>query len=221
SAQRGGLEYPGLSNFAQTLPTNFIPYLFLCTECWYPHFPNELTDIQSPECDQPNCTGTLYTFQHLSNGSQKRTPLLTLPFIPPEKAIQHSCMQPGKVTQRQEWRGQNNFVGLREPSKLKGFAAFPDLDKPMTDITDRWGLHRWRNGSWDIKDVNVLEREQQFVAYPNGLIVLLFQAVKGACHSTGVLYATICSTPRGICCLREETILVMMFPGPHEPTAQQ
>jgi hypothetical protein len=48
-----------------------------------------------------------------------------------------------------------------------------------------------------------------------------FQAVKGACHSTGAMYATVGNTPRLFRYLREETILLLMFPGPHEPTQEQ
>ncbi|KAK7015326.1 hypothetical protein R3P38DRAFT_2477238, partial [Favolaschia claudopus] len=52
---------------------------------------------------------------------EKRTPLLTLPFVPPERAIQRLCLlQPGKVAQWQEWRGPDDVPGRREPSILKG-----------------------------------------------------------------------------------------------------
>ena len=88
------------------------------------------------------------------------------------------CLQPGKVAQWQEWRGPADVVGKREPSKLKGYAASTDLDKPMRDITDGWGwraiqagLERRRNGRWEIRDVDVCEVNQQFVALPNGLVV--------------------------------------------------
>ncbi|KAJ6533052.1 hypothetical protein B0H19DRAFT_1039565 [Mycena capillaripes] len=102
----------------------------------------------------------------------------------------------------------------------------------MTDITDEWGwraiqsgLERRRNRVWEIRDVDVQNLKQQFVALPNGLVVHInidwFQAVKGGCHSTGAMYATICNTPRRVRCLRPETILVTMFPGPHEPTSEQ
>jgi hypothetical protein len=35
------------------------------------------------------------------------------------------------------------------------------------------------------------------------------------------MYATICNNPRGIQYLREETMLLVMFPGPREPTQEQ
>ncbi|KAJ7027447.1 hypothetical protein C8F04DRAFT_879956, partial [Mycena alexandri] len=242
SAQRAGVDYPGLENFARTLGTvekrlgvstdDLITYFFLCDVCWKPHSPVQLASLHSPHCTNPNCAGTLYTTKRLSSGSEKRTPRLTLPFVPPEKALQRMCLQPGKVAQWQEWRGPDDTAGKRAPSTLRGYAAFPDLDKPMIDITDGWGwraiqagLERRRNGVWEIRDVDVHELKQQFVALPNGIVIQInidwFQAVKGGCHSTGAMYATIGNNPRRIRFLREETILIMMFPGPHEPTSEQ
>ncbi|KAJ7434622.1 hypothetical protein FB451DRAFT_1063278 [Mycena latifolia] len=242
SAAASGVDFPGLSNFARTLPTvekrlgvstdDLITYLFICDSCWKAHLPSELAHLTSAKCDEPNCSGSLYTTKRLASGVEKRTPNLTLPFVAPEKAIQRMCLQPGKVAQWQEWRRPEDTVGKREPSTLTGYAAFEDLDKPMTDISDGWGwravqagLQRRRNGRWEIRDVDVLELKQQFVALPNGLIGQInidwFQAVKGACHSAGAMYLTLCNNPRRIRFLREDTSLLQMFPGPHEPTSEQ
>ncbi|KAJ7603249.1 hypothetical protein DFH06DRAFT_1114701 [Mycena polygramma] len=242
SASAAGLDFPGLDNFARTLPTvekrlgvstdSLIIYLFLCDVCWKPHFPEELAHLEDSHCNEPDCSGTLYTVKRLSSGVEKRTPVLTLPFVPPERAIQRMCLQPGKVEQWQEWRGALDAVGQREPSELTGYEYFSDPDKPMLDISDGWGwraiqagLERRRNGSWEVRDVDVLELKQQFVALPNGLVLQInvdwFQAVKGGCHSTGALYATVCNNPRSIRALWEETMLLMVFPGPHEPTSEQ
>lgn len=120
----------------------------------------------------------------------------------------------------------------------------------MKDVMDGWvwrtiqaGLERRRTGKWEVKDVDVRNVHQQFVALPNGLILQMnidwyvnpalahfelllmylsrFQAVKGGCHSTGALYITICNNPQTIRYLREETILTLVLPGPHEPTLEQ
>lgn len=50
-----------------------------------------------------------------------------------------------------------------------------------------------------------------------------FQAVKGKAgyHSTGAFYAVICNNPCTIRYLAEETILVMVIPGPDEPSLEQ
>ncbi|KAG1855341.1 hypothetical protein DFJ58DRAFT_880847 [Suillus subalutaceus] len=50
-----------------------------------------------------------------------------------------------------------------------------------------------------------------------------FQAVEGKLgyHSTGVFYAVICNNPRSIHYLPEETILVMVMPGPDELSLEE
>ncbi|KIK96585.1 hypothetical protein PAXRUDRAFT_80253, partial [Paxillus rubicundulus Ve08.2h10] len=45
--------------------------------------------------------------------------------------------------------------------------------------------------------------------------------VKCGNHSTGSLYMTCCNNPRGVRYLVEETFLVMVIPGPNEPTLDQ
>ncbi|KAF9222500.1 hypothetical protein BS17DRAFT_767723 [Gyrodon lividus] len=50
-----------------------------------------------------------------------------------------------------------------------------------------------------------------------------FQAVKGKAgfHLIGAFYAVICNNPCSIHYLPEETILVMVMPGPEEPSLEQ
>ena len=53
------------------------------------------------------------------------------------------------------------------------------------------------------------------------LIVDRFQAVKGRIHSTGAVWLTILNFLRDIHYLYENTILLMLPPGPHEPSLEQ
>jgi hypothetical protein len=48
-----------------------------------------------------------------------------------------------------------------------------------------------------------------------------FQAVEKSSHSTGALYLTLCNNPRNIRFLREETELLMVLPGPTEPSLEE
>lgn len=48
-----------------------------------------------------------------------------------------------------------------------------------------------------------------------------FQAIKAGSHSTGAMYMTCCNNPRSLQQLQEETILVMVVPGPDEPSLEQ
>lgn len=67
---------------------------------------------------------------------------------------------------------------MRPLTALKGFDAYDDPDKLLHDVADAWGwraiqagLERRRNGCWEVSDVRVLEKAQQFVALPNGLVL--------------------------------------------------
>ncbi|KAF7314745.1 hypothetical protein MKEN_00948500 [Mycena kentingensis (nom. inval.)] len=245
-AEKLGLTYLGLNDFAMTIRTVekrigvstecLIEYFFLCDGCWKPHTADELAALTSANCSEDDCDGTIYSVSRKRavqpNGKEKRKPKLMLPYVSPERALQRACLQPGKVEQWQEWRRPADAPGQRSPSQLRGYDAFDDANAPLENIWDGWGwraiqagLERRRNRDGAIRDVDVHELDQQFVALENGLVVQInidwFQAVKHANHSTGAMYAAVCNNPRGIRFLCEETWLLMMFPGPQEPSQRQ
>jgi hypothetical protein len=83
-----------------------------------------------------------------------------------------------KVAQWQHWRGVGDEPGVRPPTTLQGFDAYPDPDKLLHNVTDAWGwqaiqasLEHRRNGCWEVSDISVLEKAQQFVTLPNGLVL--------------------------------------------------
>jgi hypothetical protein len=55
----------------------------------------------------------------------------------------------------------------------------------------------------------------------NAIIPNRFQAVKGRIHSTGAVWLTILNLPRDSRYLYQNTILLMLPPGPHEPSLEQ
>ncbi|SJK99586.1 uncharacterized protein ARMOST_02894 [Armillaria ostoyae] len=126
AANRRGLSFPGLESYARTLPTvekrlgvstdGFITYFFICNICWSVHQPPELLELKSPSCLDSECPGILYTTKRLADGSEKRSPLLTVPFVPPTRAIRRMVLQPGKVQQWQHWRGPDDQPGRRPGS---------------------------------------------------------------------------------------------------------
>ncbi|KAG1725168.1 uncharacterized protein EDB91DRAFT_1254905 [Suillus paluster] len=238
------IEYPGLDNFARTLPTllkclglsmdQFIIYFFVCDICWKLHHPSVLSELESPECTIDDCDGTLYRQKCLSDGTLKRTPMKLVPYVPPERALQRLFLRPGKWEQFQHWRGPEDQLGLVPPIPGRGYDLFPDPSKPMQDIYDGYGwrmiqagLECQRGGPWEIEDVDVHELHQCFMSLPCGLVWQInidwFQTVKGKSgyHSTGAFYAVICNNPREIQYLAEETILLMVIPGPDEPSLEQ
>ncbi|KAF8513519.1 hypothetical protein JB92DRAFT_2556387, partial [Gautieria morchelliformis] len=45
--------------------------------------------------------------------------------------------------------------------------------------------------------------------------------IKGSIHSTGAMYSTVINNPRAVRFLGEETFLICVIPGPHEPSLEQ
>lgn len=180
------LHYPGLSDFARTLPTverrlglsteQFITYYFLCDECWEPHHPKELS-TSLPVCEEHECSGTLYTTKRLTDGSIKRTPTKILSYVNPQKAIQKLLLRPGKYEQLQAWRGPGDEPRRVAPTTTTGRDAFPDPSQPMHDIKDGYGwrmiqagLSRQQGGRWGMEDVDVKKKMQRFVSLRCGLV---------------------------------------------------
>ncbi|TDL13640.1 hypothetical protein BD410DRAFT_872916 [Rickenella mellea] len=242
NAQNDDEAFPGLEKFARTLATverrlgvetnSLITYFFLCDKCWSLHRRSELYELPSPTCEIDGCDGCLYTVKRMADGALKRTPTKVMPYVAPEKAIQLMLLRPGKFQQFQHWRTADDEPRPCSPSNLRGFDAFPDPSKPMIDIYDGWGwraiqagLERRRGGPWTMEDVDVSELDQRFVSLPCGLVWQMnldwFQATKNSLHSTGALYMCCLNNPRGFRYLREETILVLLIPGPHEPSLEQ
>ncbi|KIJ28204.1 hypothetical protein M422DRAFT_90591, partial [Sphaerobolus stellatus SS14] len=105
-------------------------------------------------------------------------------------------------------------------------------DLPMKDIYDGWAwraiqanLERRRGGRWTMEDVSINNISQRFVSLPCGLVLAInidwFQTITAGCHSTGAMYVTIKNNPPALQYLMEETILICVIPGPHEPSLEQ
>ncbi|KAH9834853.1 uncharacterized protein C8Q71DRAFT_710648 [Rhodofomes roseus] len=236
--RRHGQETPGLDKMALTLrtverrlgidPDQCIVYYFLCNVCWFRHHPSELYKLDSPDCTQDGCSGTLFTAKVMSNKKTKRIPVKIFPVTPLKQALQRILLRPGKYEEFQHWRKEGDEPGRVPPLTARGMDAFEDPSVRMQDVYDGWGwraiqagLKRRRGGKWDVEDVDVHEIHQRFVSLPCGLVLMFNIDCKRSHHSTGAVYVTICNNPRHKRFLREESILVSGIPGPHEPSLEQ
>ncbi|TFK59319.1 hypothetical protein BDN72DRAFT_780904, partial [Pluteus cervinus] len=211
----------------------FITTLFVCDVCWATYEPHQLFDL--PEdglCEFEGCSGRLFKTKRTYDNGTKRQPVKTMPFVEPKKVVAQLLARRGKFKQLQLWRKPGDQPGHRAPQRTKGYDAFDDLNQPMNDVYDGWGwraiqagLERHWDGEWKLEDVDYRELNQQFVALPCGLVWQMnidwFQAVSNGNHSTGAIYLTLCNNPRGIRYLCEETALVLVIPGPNEPSLEQ
>ncbi|KAG2143582.1 hypothetical protein DEU56DRAFT_884230, partial [Suillus clintonianus] len=184
------VEFDGLDDMARTLPTiehrlgvnlnSIITYLFLCPTCWRVHDSSSLYNEDLNErCDEEECDGILYTTKRLASGKHKRKPTKVLPYVSPQRAIQHWLLRPGKYEQLQEWRKEGDEPARVPPIFEEGMNAFPDVWHPIHDIHDAWGWRAIQAGLQRVchdeaisrvydEDVNHIQ--QRFVSLPCGLV---------------------------------------------------
>ncbi|KAF8576758.1 hypothetical protein K439DRAFT_1655194 [Ramaria rubella] len=113
----------------------------------------------------------------------------------------------------------------RVPTKIFPYAPMlhcPEGDEPgpatplrLHERINDAGLECCQGGIWGVEDVDVHDIDQRFIN------IDWFQASKGSKHSVGTFYLTIKNNHRSIQFLREETILVAVFPGPTEPSLEE
>lgn len=194
-----GKEILGLDTMATTRlaaqrrlgldPDKLIDYYFVCDQCWHRHPMSELDTLPSPECTHTGCSGTLYHIRNLSENRTRRVPQKILPTSKLIPAVRRMMRRPGKIDELNEWRREGDAPGpdppLAEPPG-DGYAAFPNGDHRLHDITDGWGFRavpaflrrqhgRNDHGHWEFEDVNVHPTgvSQRFVALPNGLLFVI------------------------------------------------
>ncbi|KAL7279486.1 hypothetical protein ACG7TL_007329 [Trametes sanguinea] len=239
-----GYEIPGLARMAVTLrtaerrlgldPDEWITYYILCDVCWDCHHPSELDSLPSDgRCIQEDCEGMLFQRKHYSDGKAHRVPIKVLATTSPTSSIQRLLLRPGKHAELNHWRrGPADAPGPKPPIVVNDWVGSIDETHRLFDMHDGWGwdairagIHRRQGGPWGVRDVDVKELNQRFVALPNGLVLIFnldwFRAMKRGNYSVGAIYLTVCNNPRSKRFLREETFLLATIPGPDEPSLEQ
>ncbi|KAI0044811.1 hypothetical protein FA95DRAFT_1583620 [Auriscalpium vulgare] len=242
ASRRSGLEFQGLEKFARTQRTlerrlgvntdDIIQVFYICNICWRMHNHEQVLNMDSPACTNDDCEGKVYTLKRMQDGSEKRTPIKIVSYVSPVTAIKLMLARRGKYDQLQHWRREGDEPGPGPPSTDRGESLQLDPDRPMTDIYDGWGwraiqagLVRQQRGEWDLpEDVDVDNIKQSFTKLDAGLVFQKntdwFQSIKGS-YSTGAIYLSCLNNPRSVRYLREETPLIYVLPGPHEPNTEQ
>lgn len=186
-------RFEGLSSMARTLPTlerrlginleKYIRYFFVCDRCWTRHSMDTLYALDSPQCQDEYCDGTLYTIYPTKKRRAKRIPTKLVPMSPLKPALQRILLRPGKFEELNAWRTDEDEPGLGPPSWTPpgtGIDAFADLNRPMRDVMDGWGWRAMSAGvvrqpseEWEWGIVDVDEHDQRFVNMHLGLVFML------------------------------------------------
>ncbi|RDB29932.1 hypothetical protein Hypma_014071 [Hypsizygus marmoreus] len=203
-------------------PDDLIIYCILCPQCWKVYKPETLSTLDV-HCTTRRCNGLLYSVKRTASGTMKKTPFRTMPVASLRKAIGNMLMRPSKWEEINSWRKDEDFDPSPPVSREEWYEQL-DPNVPLKDIKDGWlwrslkaGFERtWNPDTQTVEDHDIQNLATRFVNLHCG-----YKSLKNSTYSTGVLWVSIDNLPRSIRFLRENTFLMMVIPGPHEPTTDQ
>ncbi|EUC56296.1 transposase family Tnp2 protein, partial [Rhizoctonia solani AG-3 Rhs1AP] len=129
----------------------------------------------------------------------------------------------------QVWRTEGD-QGLTRPKTAEEWEAELDMDEPIGDITEG---SDWRSrpagqernideGTGNVKDQSPMNPSIRFSSLPFGTSFTLstdwFQPTREGNYSVGACYISLNNLPRHLRFLRENICLVLIMPGPKEPS---
>ncbi|QRV85804.1 Transposase family tnp2 [Ceratobasidium sp. AG-Ba] len=218
------------------LMTTFV----LCPKCGKRYTYEEMNALLDPQCIQdhadPRCEGVIYSITHLADGTRKRTPSKTFPYIPVPAALGRLLSRPGIAEIMQHWRKDGdepdeNARPLQAADWLEGMPP----NRRFGDITEAWGWQTHMTGiqrDWDAQegvyaDEPTGEQPLSLSRQPLGLSLGLsmdgFQAFRGKFsrggpYSVNGVYIVVNNLPYFLRTLIENMILAIVIPGPNEPS---
>ncbi|CAE6450794.1 unnamed protein product, partial [Rhizoctonia solani] len=210
----------------------------LCTACGKRYSSDFIKNAITPCCpnligDEP-CDTILFTETILCNGKQSRRPIKSYPYLPISLAIERLLSRPGMKELMQLWREQGlDDQGVWEPSTRQDWLDGMPEDAFFGDISEAWGWrsqHARMTREYDHPEGRYHDLEPDdgpcsLVSLPYGLsLAINFDGVEVHKHKkyeVQGLYITINNLPSYLRTLIENMILVLVIPGPNQPTAYE
>ncbi|CAE6410562.1 unnamed protein product [Rhizoctonia solani] len=201
----------------------------LCPLCRRSYSPNDIADADNSTCQNDNCEGTLFDVKTLASGQRKRESRLTYPCVSIIAWLRRLFSQAGMAKLVQNWRTENDH-GQAEPIPVDQWAVTVRMNTPLGDMSHGWG---WRSGvggldrvvdevTGDVEDRSPMDPPVRFSSLPFGLSFSLntdwFQPSREGNYSVGACYLVLNNLPRHLRFLRENICLVLVMPGPKEPS---
>ncbi|KDN40631.1 hypothetical protein RSAG8_07960, partial [Rhizoctonia solani AG-8 WAC10335] len=198
--------------------TRLIRIYTFCEECGTRYSPEQIRSAPHPRCTYTiadiECNTPLYTELTLCDGTQKRNPIKSCPYIPFHGSLERLLRRPGMKELMQTWRGDNPENRARDAPQEEWWRIPIGLTRDEFPEEDGGGYGDYL--------------PEHLVALVSKLLGLSFsinadgyQTFSNGNYSTMGVYITINNLPIYLRTLIENMLLVIVIPGPNEPTAYE
>ncbi|KAF8595350.1 hypothetical protein BDV93DRAFT_456989 [Ceratobasidium sp. AG-I] len=191
----------------------------VCPDCGTLLSLAQFNALETPECSQDGCEGTIYELKMLANKTTKRVPFVFVPHVSLKASLQLLFLRPGMDVLVQHWRRAEDLIGevplmSRTEWHDSGWAwrAEPArLERTLCEETGRY-------------EDTLLGDPVRLSGMEFGLnLALNFDGFRvhssWARYSSTAVYITINNLPRHLRLLTENTLLVAVLPSRREPSA--
>ncbi|EUC67692.1 transposase family Tnp2 protein, partial [Rhizoctonia solani AG-3 Rhs1AP] len=216
-----------LQSLEQRLGMDFLDLITIypvCPECGKQYMMEELYVLRGPQCQRhvgDQCTGILYTESKLADGTRKRTPVRSFPYNSLIAALARLLSRIGIAHFIQHWRRNPDDFPLENPPGPRNPHVWYNRMDPHTrfsDISQASGWHAEATGQRRDMPISLARSP---IGLNLGVGADGYQVFKGkfaaSSYSANGVYIVINNLPFFLRNLIENTILVLVLPGPHEP----
>ncbi|CUA68980.1 POC1 centriolar protein homolog A [Rhizoctonia solani] len=229
----------GLARMALTIRTveqrlgldssDIITTYTLCPLCERSYHPDYINETDSDTCQNVNCNGVLYDTRILASGQRKRVSRRTFVSASVVGWLRRMLNYPGISELAHHWQTEDHQE-LVEPLSAEEWFAHLDMDRPLADFTDglEWcsraaGMDRVEDEeTGEVEDRSLINPQIRLSSIPFGFSLTLstdwFQPTREGNYSVGACYISLNNLPRHLRFLRENICLVLVMPGPKEPS---
>ncbi|QRW04592.1 hypothetical protein RhiLY_03591 [Ceratobasidium sp. AG-Ba] len=133
--RRIGMDFSGL-----------LTVYVLCPDCGKRYSPEHFANLHGPQCVQHHagvqCEGIVYKIVDLADGTRKRNPFRTYPYIHLPAALGRLLSRPGMAELMQHWRSEGDEPNEEaEPLRWQDWVNQTPPDRRFGDMSKAWG---WR-----------------------------------------------------------------------------
>ncbi|KDN34320.1 hypothetical protein RSAG8_12585, partial [Rhizoctonia solani AG-8 WAC10335] len=218
--------------------TQSIRIYTLCEGCGTRYSPEQIKLVQRPRCTHmvggDACNTILYTEVTLCNGTRKRNPIRSCPYLPLANGVERVLLRPGMKELMQEWRrGDPNNRAENAPPRDQEYwrdharAKIGDISQGRVWWTIPVGLTRSEfpaeegGGYGDSVPENPVALASKELGISFALNADGYQTFSNGTYTTMGVYMAFNNLPFYLRTRIENMLLVLVIPGPNEPTSYE
>ncbi|EUC63661.1 transposase family Tnp2 protein, partial [Rhizoctonia solani AG-3 Rhs1AP] len=210
----------------------------LCTVCGKRYSADFIKNANTPDCPRligdERCGNPLFTETVLKSGKRIRKPVKSYPCLSIKLALERLLARPGMKETMRGWKQPgHDDQGLQEPSTRQEWLDLMPEDRCFGDMHEAWGWrsqHARMTREYNFQEGKYHDLEPEdgpvsLVSLPNGLGLTIFfdgvQAHEHQKYEVQAVYITVNNIPSHLRTLIENIMLVIVIPGPNQPTAYE